>query len=225
MPTVKDKLIHPALLDPRSWSDVNLYDTAVNIDRSPVEGKERHTPDRRFNIKHLKLELRIDDEKESVEGTATFTLSPINDGFKHFELDAAEMRIASVKLLAVEQRGTGNLIRSSAQFATRLDFETHPERLVIELDRSYTRDEQLTIIINYSCFPRKGLYFIKPDDAYPNKPRQIWSQGENEDSHWWFPCHDVTNQKMTTEMLVMVNARYFALSNGELLGVRDNGQD
>ncbi len=221
---MNDKLIHPALADPRLWADVNLYDTTVNIDRCPVEGEERHTPNRRFSIKHLKLELRIDDEKESVEGTATVTLSPINDGFKHFDLDASEMHISSVKLLAVEYRGTGSLLRS-AQFATRLDFETHPDRLVIELDRSYARDEQLTVAITYSCFPRKGLYFIKPDDAYPNKPRQIWSQGENEDAHWWFPCHDVTNQKMTTELLVTVKASYFALSNGELLGVRDNQQD
>lgn len=222
---MNDKLIHPALLDPRSWADVNLYETTVNIDRSPVEGKERHTPNRRFTINHLKLELRIDEEKESVEGTATVTLSPINDGFKHFELDASEMRIASVRLLAVEQRDTGHLIRSTAQFATRLDFETHPDRLVIELDRSYARNEQITVAINYSCFPRKGLFFIKPDVTYTNKPRQVWSQGENEDSHWWFPCHDVTNQKMTTELIVTVNAKYFALSNGELLGVRDNQQE
>jgi aminopeptidase N len=221
---MNDKLIHPALLDPRSWSDVNLYETTVNIDRSPVEGDEHQTPGRRFSIKHLKLEIQIDDEKESVEGTATLTLSPINDGFDHFELDAAEMSVAGVKLLAVEQRGTGNLVRSTAQFATRLDFETHPDRLTVELDRSYARDEQITVAISYSCFPRKGLFFIKPDDAYPNKPCQIWSQGENEDSHWWFPCHDVTNQKMSTEMLVTVKANYFALSNGELLGVRDNQQ-
>ena len=225
MPTSNDKLIHSALLDPRSWADVNLYEPTVNIDRSPIEGEERQTPDRRFQVKHLKLEIQIDDEKESIAGTATLTLSPINDGFDHFDLDIAEMRVASVKLLAVEQRGTGNLIRSSAHFATRLDFETHPERLAIELDRSYSRNEELTVAVAYSCFPRKGLFFIKPDEAYPNKPRQVWSQGENEDSHWWFPCHDVTNQKMTTEMLVTVKANYFALSNGELLGVRDSQQD
>lgn len=222
---MNDKLIHPALLDPRTWSDVNLYETTVNIDRSPVEGDERQTPDRRFIIHHLKLELRIDDEKESVAGTATITLSPINDGFKYFNLDIAEMQVASVKLLAVEQRGTGNLTRPSAQPAARLDFDTHPDRLAIELDRLYGRNDQITVAIAYSCSPRKGLFFVKPDEAYPSKPRQVWSQGENEDSHWWFPCHDVTNQKMTTEMLVTVKAKYFALSNGELLGVRDNQQD
>lgn len=222
---MNDKLIHPALLDPRSWSDTNLYETVVNIDRSPVEGDERQTPDRRFTIHHLKLELRIDDEKESVEGAAIITLSPLNDDFRYFALDASEMRIASVKLLAVERRGTGNLLHSATELAAHLDFETHPNRLVIELDRDYARDEQLTVVIAYACSPRKGLFFIKPDEAYPNKPRQIWSQGENEDAHWWFPCHDVTNQKMTTELIVTVNTGGFALSNGELLGVRDNPQE
>lgn len=219
---MNDKLIHPALLDPRSWSDVNLYETIANIDRTPVEGDERYTPDRRFVIRHLKLELRIDDQRESVQGTATITLSPLNDDFRHFELDASELRVASVKLLAVERRETGNLLRPATEFSARLEFETHPDRLVVELDRGYARDEQLTVAITYACSPRKGLFFIKPDEAYPNKPHQIWSQGENEDAHWWFPCHDVTNQKMTTELVVTVNAKYFALSNGELLGVRDN---
>lgn len=225
MPTLNDKLIHPALLDPRCWADVNLYETAVNIDRSPVEGEERQTPDRRFHVNHLKLELRIDDEKKSVEGAATLTLTPMSDGFKHFELDAAELQIAGVKLLAVEHVSNGKAARSVAQVPARLDFDTHRDKLVIELDRRYARDEQITVTIQYKCVPRKGLFFIEPDEAYPTKPRQVWSQGENEDAHWWFPCHDVTNQKMTTELIVTVKAGFFALSNGELLGIRDNPQE
>ena len=224
--TIYDPLIHPALLDPRQWADVNLYDATVNIEREAVAGDEHHTPDRKVAIKHLKLDLRFDYERRSVEGTATFTLSPLNDGLMSFEMDIAEMTIKSVKLTAVEKRGTGDLPRSSnllaGQLARRLEFETYPEKLVIELDRSYARNEQLTVEIAYSCSPRKGLFFVEPDEAYPNKPRQIWSQGENEDAHWWFPCHDVTNQKMTTEMVATVKSNFFALSNGELIGVREN---
>jgi aminopeptidase N len=220
--SINDPLIHPAFLDPRLWSDVNLYDTTISIEREPVPGDEHYTPDRQIAISHLKLDLRFDEEKQSVEGAATITFSPINDGLMHFELDIAEMAIRSVRLLSVEKRGTGDLLRPSIQPARRLDFETHTEKLAIELDRPYGRNEQLTVEISYSCFPRKGLFFIKPDEDYPNKPRQVWSQGENEDAHWWFPCHDVTNQKMTTEMIATVKSNYFALSNGELIGVRDN---
>ncbi|MGH9939676.1 MAG: M1 family aminopeptidase [Blastocatellia bacterium] len=232
--TINDPLIHPALLDPRQWADVNLYDATVNIEREAIVGDEHHTPDRRIAIKHLKLDLRFDYERRSVEGAATLSLSPMNDGLTHFELDIAEMAIKNARLTAVEKRGTGDLPKSSnqtgrqpgGQLVRRLEFETHPEKLVIELDRSYTRNEQLTIEIEYACSPRKGLFFVEPDEAYPNKPRQIWSQGENEDAHWWFPCHDVTNQKMTTEMIATVKSNFFALSNGELIGVRDNnGED
>ncbi len=224
--TINDPLIHPALMDPRQWADVNLYDATVNIEREAIVGDEHHTPDRQVAIKHLRLDLRFDYDRRYVEGAATFTLSPMNDGLTHFELDIAEMMIKSVALTAVERRGTGDLQSSSrpfvGQFARRLEFETRPEKLVIELDRPYERKEQLTIEIAYSCSPRKGLFFVEPDESYPGKPRQIWSQGENEDAHWWFPCHDVTNQKMTTEMIATVQSSFFALSNGELIGVREN---
>src|SRR6188474_75311 len=110
---VTDKLIHPALLDPRAWADVNLYDTTACIDREEIQGDDHHTPDRKFILRHLKLDLRINDQKQSVAGTATFTLSPVNDGFSCFDLDIAEMQISSVKLLGAEQGGTGNLTRPS----------------------------------------------------------------------------------------------------------------
>src|SRR5262245_58061874 len=214
--TINDALIHPALLDPRQWADVDLYDATVNIEREAITGDEHHTPDRKISIKHLKLDLRFDYERRRVEGVATFTLSPINDGLAHFELDIAEMEIKRVTLTSIKEESA---------ISRRLEFETRPEKLEIELDRPYARDEPLTIEVEYSCSPRKGLFFVEPDEAYPNKPRQIWSQGENEDAHWWFPCQDVTNQKMTTEMIATVKSDFFALSNGELAGVLEhNGE-
>ncbi len=227
--TINDPLIHPAFLDPRQWADVNLYDATVNIDREAIPGDEHHTPDRQVAIKHLKLDLRFHYTQRNVEGAATYTLTPINNNLTHFELDIAEMAIKSIKLIAVERRSTGDLPKSTSHLASHpggklarpLEFETYHEKLQIELDREYSINEQLTIEISYSCSPRKGLFFVEPDEAYPNKPRQIWSQGENEDAHWWFPCHDVTNQKMTTEMIATVDSSFFALSNGELIGVSE----
>src|SRR5262247_1778720 len=224
--TINDPLIHPALLDPRQWAEVDLYDAAANIEREAIAGAEHHTPDRKVSIKHLALDLRFDHERRYVEGSATFTLSPINDGLTHFELDIAEMAIESATLTSVEGRDADDPPKSSDQAGASLprglEFATRPEKLEIELDRPYGRNERLTIEVVYSCSPRKGLFFVEPDEAYPNKPRQIWSQGENEDAHWWFPCHDVTNQKMTTEMIATVKSPFFALSNGELVGVREN---
>jgi aminopeptidase N len=220
--TINDPLIHPALLDPRQWAEVDLYDATVNIEREAIAADEHHTPDRKVSIRHLKLDLRFDYERRHVEGVATFTILPINDGLTHFELDIAEMAIKGVLLSSAAGDPLKSPDQTNGPISRRLEFETRPEKLEIELDRTYARGETLTIEVEYSCSPRKGLFFVEPDEAYPNKPRQIWSQGENEDAHWWFPCHDVTNQKMTTEMIATVKSNFFALSNGELVSVNEN---
>ncbi len=222
---LQDKLMHPALLDPRQWGGIDLYDTTLNVDREPVQGEARHTPDRRFAVKHLKLELHFDDEQEAVSGSASITFAPLQDGLQLVELDAAELDVRNVRLVRHARLSggmDGGRVVENTEVSRKLQFETHRETLAIELPRSYSRYDQLTVEISYSCHPRKGLYFIKPDEAYPGKPRQIWSQCQNEDAHWWFPCHDVTNQKMTTELIATVNAKYFALSNGALVAVSEN---
>ncbi len=228
---IHDPLIHPALLDPRQWADVNLYEQSPPMEREPLSGPEHHTPDRRFDLKHLRLDLRFDHEQESISGSATLTLTPLAAGFTHFELDAAEMSVSSVRLARTEPRekaasatvGQSEIDALLCDAASvPLAFETFKEKIAIELDRAYARGEQLTVEIVYACHPRKGLFFIKPDEAYPHKPHQIWSQGENEDAHWWFPCSDTTHQKMTTELIATVKAHYFALSNGALVATTEN---
>jgi len=223
--SINDPLVHPALLDPRQWAESKLYDSTFNREREPVKGEEHHTPNRTFLIKHLKLDLRFDQEQHQISGTATLTISPINDGLRDLQLDIAEMDITSVKLLRVEKRGTGDLVQTVTHLEGQLNFETLPEKLSVELDRAYARSDYLVLEISYSCSPRKGLFFVEPDIHYPDKPRQIWSQGENEDAHWWFPCHDLPNQKMTTELIAHVESDYFALSNGELIDLRENSAD
>ncbi len=213
---IQDHLIHPALLDPRQWSAVDLYDTTLKVEREALPGDEQFTPARPFAVQHLRLDLRFDDEAETVSGSAFVTFKPMDDDFVSLTLDAAEFDVRSVTLVRHETTD------HSYELSRACTYETFPEKLAIELPQSYTRHDQLTIEIAYTCQPRKGLYFIKPDESYPNKPHQIWSQGQNDDAHWWFPCHDVTNQKMTTELIAEVREDFFALSNGKLLSVTEN---
>ncbi|HZS09606.1 MAG TPA: M1 family aminopeptidase [Blastocatellia bacterium] len=217
---IHDPLIHPALLDPRQWGEVNLYEPTISIEREPLGAPEQQAPDRHFDLTHLSLDLHFDDEQETASGTATVTLRPLADGFTHFELDAAELDVTAVRLITAGEKGAGE----SDEGQSSLAFETFQEKLAIELPRDYSRDETLTVEIAYSCRPRKGLYFIKPDDKYPEKPRQIWSQGQTEDAHWWFPCSDLPQQKMTTEMIATVRSNFFALSNGRLVSVTENAE-
>jgi aminopeptidase N len=217
---VTDPLVHPALLDPRQWGDVDLYEAVPALEREPVAGEERHAPDSRFKVTHLKLNLRFDAERQSVAGTAALTLVPFADGLRQVELDAAEMDVTAVRLL--RQHDAHAILIPVGGEAVALQFEVHKEKLTVELNQAAARGEELTVEIAYSCRPRKGLFFVQPDHAYPEKPRQIWSQGETEDAHWWFPCADVPHQKMTSELIATVADNFFALSNGTLAATSEN---
>ncbi|MGK7897954.1 MAG: M1 family aminopeptidase, partial [Xenococcus sp. (in: cyanobacteria)] len=73
--------------------------------------------------------------------------------------------------------------------------------------------------------PQRGIYFIQSDEHYPNKPTQVWTQGEDEDSRFWFPCFDYPGQLATSEIKVRVPAKYMAVSNGELVNTEVVGSD
>ncbi len=179
------------------------------VSRFALPGSKPHyAPDRLCDIKHIKLELSFDFERRKLFGVASTTLAPINDGLKYVDFDSVELNIKRVTL------STG----------TPLEFEQLGDKLRVYFDKPRKSDEELSIIISYEASPRRGLYFIAPDEAYPQKPFQIWSQGQDEDSRHWFPCYDYPNERATSEVIVTVPGRYFALSNGKLIGVTEDGQ-
>ena len=167
----------------------------------------RHwTRDRAYDLQHVKLELGIDWEKREIAGTATLTLAPLNDGLTRVTLDAAELTIE-----AVTTSGGG-----------KLDFAAGAKELTVVLDRAYSAGEAVTLAIRYRARPRKGFYFVAPDQAYPTKPRQAWTQGESEYNHYWFPSYDFPNDKATSETIVAVPAEMIVIGNGRLVEVREN---
>src|SRR5439155_11438508 len=66
------------------------------------------------------------------------------------------------------------------------------------------------------------LHFYAPGPADPEAPLQVWSQGEPTSNSYWFPCIDQPDQRQTTQMVVTVPAGMEAVSNGKLLGRKEN---
>ena len=163
-------------------------------------------PDRVVDIQHIALALDIDPAARSVSGTATLRAMVIAGATKSVELDAVE--------LAIEKVNVGG---KPAQF--RHD----GKRLRVDLPAALATGAELTLEIAYKGAPRRGLYFVEPDEGYPAKPLQAWTQGQDEDSRYWFPCFDAPNEKATSEIVVTVPAPMFALSNGILVSDTTNG--
>jgi len=168
--------------------------------------RARWAPDRVVAIQHLALELDIDPANRRVAGTASLRIKAIAADTRVVELDAVELAIERVAVDGAD-----------------VTFRHDGKKLRVELPAPAAIGSELVIAVTYQGAPRRGLYFIGPDDAYPNKPVQVWSQGQDEDSRYWFPCFDTPNAKATSEITVTVPPELFAISNGTLVSDRING--
>jgi aminopeptidase N len=169
--------------------------------------KPHYNPDRPGQVKHIFLDLSINIPNQSFDGTCTTTLLPIRTGISQLTLDAVNLNIQSVQVEGTSQ-----------------PFDYNGEQLHIQLQKPTEANQELKIAIAYKVEkPQRGLYFIAPDPHYPNKPTQVWTQGEDEDSRFWFPCFDYPGQLATSEIRVKVPKPLIAISNGELISTKEDG--
>lgn len=170
--------------------------------------KPHYNPDRPGQVEHIALNLALNIPQQSYEGTCSIRLKPVRNGISSLTLDAVSLNIKSVK---VDKK--------------KLSFEYDGEQLNIKLNEPTKVDQPLTIAIAYSVEkPQRGIYFVGPDQNDPHKPVQVWTQGEDEDSRFWFPCFDYPGQLATSEIQVKVPKQFMAISNGELIAVKEEGE-
>ena len=169
--------------------------------------RPHYNPDRPGQVNHILLDLELDIPKRHYHGTCSITLTPVRTGITSLTLDAVSLAIDSVKLGRTKQ-----------------SFDYDGEQLQIHLSKPTTAGKAITVAIAYHVdHPQRGLYFIGPDDHYPDKPIQVWTQGEDEDSRYWFPCFDYPGQLASSEIKVRVPKSLMAISNGELVSATEKG--
>ena len=182
------------------------FDTENNQRKSfELPGAKPHyNPDRPGQVNHIFLDLKLDIPNKSFQGICKITLSPIRHDVKELSLDAVNLGIKSV------------LIKNISQ-----PFDYDGEKLIIHLLQNLP-EAKTDIEIHYQVNqPQRGIYFIQPDEHYPDKPVQVWTQGEDEDSRFWFPCFDYPGQLAISEIRVQIPKPLIAVSNGELIQLED----
>ncbi|MEH2143632.1 M1 family metallopeptidase [Nostoc sp.] len=187
----------------------SFFDTDNNAHK-PFElpgARPHYNPDRPGQVEHIFLDLSLDIPKQSYQGSCSIRLLPIRNGIERLTLDAVNLNIESVQVDEVAQ-----------------NFDYDGAQLSIQLSEATQIGKRLLIAIAYSVAkPQRGIYFIQPDKHYPNKPTQVWTQGEDEDSRFWFPCFDYPGQLSTSEIRVRVPNPLVAISNGELIDTTEDG--
>ncbi|WP_313599470.1 M1 family metallopeptidase [Epilithonimonas vandammei] len=196
-----------------------IFNSNVAFAQTETSGRNvpyRATHTKTTELKHTKLKVNFDYQKEQMNGEEWLTASPFFYATNELVLDAKGMLIHEV---ALDKNGS----------KSPLKFDYKNDELKITLDKTYQRNQDYTVYIKYTARPNevkqegskaisdaKGLYFINAQGKDPDKPTQIWTQGETESSSAWFPTIDKSNQKTTQEIYMTVPDKYVTLSNGIL---------
>jgi len=194
-----------------------IFFSATISAQTETSGREkvyRATHTKVTELKHTKLKVNFDYQKEQMNGEEWLTASPYFYPTNELTLDAKGMLIHEV---ALDNNGKKSTLK----------YDYKDDVLKITLDKTYQKNQDYTVYIKYTSRPNevkqqgsaaindaKGLYFINPQGKDPDMPTQIWTQGETESSSAWFPTIDKPNQKSTQEIYMTVPDKYVTLSNG-----------
>ena len=195
----------------------------------PTESKDtswksiyRATETKIVDLVHTKLDVVFDFPKAQLIGKEWLTVQPTCYAVDSITLDAKGM---DIKTVAIFDKGV----------TKKLSHRYDQRQLYIRLPRAYKRTEKLTLYFEYISKPNdwkeegsaaitsaKGLYFIDPNDTDPNKPTQVWTQGETESNSVWMITIDKPNQKSSQEISMTVPDKMVTLSNGLLINQKKN---
>ncbi len=172
----------------------------------PACADEPYARSKNYDLQHSKVILRFDLDKKMVIGDVTHTVTILRPATDKISFDSVGLQIQTV-----------TVNKTSAKF------DSTDAKLNVSLPRVAKPGDKFDIEIKYEGQPKKGLYFILPDKNYPNRPKQIWTQGESEDTRYYLPTYDYPNARLTTETVVTVPADWLTVSNGKLQSVSDAG--
>ena len=172
---------------------------------SASRADEPYARSRDYDLQNIRTHLWFDVEQRQVRGEVTESISALRDRVTELKFDSVGLDIKSVTVDGKDSQV----------------FDVTPNSLKVTLERPAKRGERHEILIRYQGQPKKGLYFILPDKNYPQQPKEIWTQGEAEDTRYYIPLYDYPNDRTTSEMILTVPAAWITVSNGKLLGVKD----
>src|SRR5262249_14670717 len=140
--------------------------------QDPYNETPSYARSRDFDLQHIKLELSFDLAAQKLLGTATLRMAPLSGDLREVALDSAGLGIEAVTL-------SGRPLQS----------HTSPAKLYITPDQPPPAGAPLEFSIRYHAQPRRGLFFVLPDKFHPDRPRQIWANGDTAggNNRYWFP--------------------------------------
>jgi aminopeptidase N len=157
---------------------------------------------RPFNVNHIAIDLTLRVADKGFDAVTEVFFTRVDPKATSITLDAVAFDIESVEIA---------INRGPYESAT---YVYEGKELKVDVDLAGTAAK---VRVRYRATPRGGMYFLAPDEHVPTRPTQVWTQCQDEDARFIFPCIDKPHVKQTTELTAHVPAGWFVLSNGELV--------
>lgn len=230
------------MINHRSHICRNSFDPQVFVLRKPhthdhhrflLPGSKPHyAPDRPIQPLALFLDIELDPHAQNVKGWVHHRMKRVDLKTTVCELDQVGIKVKQVKIANASDLSLSDGA-TSARSMENSEFEMTEDKVIIPLaslgevkgtDDGSPNHRTFDIAIEFEVIsPKKGLYFIHPTKEEPNRPIQVWSQGEDEDNHHWFPLLDYPNAKLASEMRISVPKPFRAISNGKMISSLKRG--
>lgn len=187
------------------------------------KGEYKATEPRIWDITETRAALSFNMDERTAHGEAWIKIKPYMPYLLFTDsivLDAKSMKIEDLKMVT---SGT----------YTAVKYNYSDDKITIHLDAP---EDNYEFYVKYTAMPYatstggskaitddRGLYFVNTDGKTPNKPIQIWTQGETEATSHWLPTIDIPNERFVFALSLTVPDSMVTLSNGLLVGQEKNG--
>lgn len=213
--------IVPILTKAQYINDDTVITQHIDLDTLSVSASAGRIPyqpsaTQYWDITHTRIALSFDFRKKSASVREWITLHPYCYTTDSLVLDAKSMQIDTVALRK------GNKL-------CLLNYEYSGTELKIHFRDMYAMEDTIQLYLTYTATPYarasegsaaitddKGMYFINTDNQDPNKPAQIWTQGETQANSHWMITIDKPNSRFTSQIELTVPDTMTTLSNGKL---------
>jgi aminopeptidase N len=147
------------------------------------------------------ISVDIDHRAGFLSGHVDILLAALpGEPLTELQLDAVELDVQDVR----------------DDLGRELSFRNDGRELSIELAEPLPAGARTVIGIDYTCSPRRGMYFVGPSAADPRAAFHVWTQGQAQDTRHWLPCWEQLDDLATHTLRVTVAEHFRTMAAGAL---------
>lgn len=175
--------------------------------KSYIDDPNLYPRERFVDFIHANISIQFSPTEGKVIGEVIHTFMPLRNGVDTLYIDGVNMDIKSITF-------EGDSVKH----------KWYKKGITVLFPKTLLKNKTYKLNISYEATPRRGLYFIGWDDPSNRCRKQIWTQGQGLDNRHWIPMFDNMADKIKTDLMVTMEAKYKVLSNGQRVMKMGDGQ-